>query len=83
MGSVGKEVKAQVLVMIFVLLVSAIQPLMAIRPLDDHREVAVAMAMPEELSRLVLEVLPRGPVYQGPSTCTNVPGRKGASCPNS
>ncbi|KAK1311198.1 hypothetical protein QJS10_CPA08g00182 [Acorus calamus] len=81
MGSVGKEVKAQVLV-ILVLLVSAIQPLMAIRPLDDQ-VAAMAMAMPEELSRLVLEVLPRGPVHQGPSTCTNVPGRKGASCPNS
>ncbi|KAK1310855.1 hypothetical protein QJS10_CPA08g00177 [Acorus calamus] len=53
---------------------------MAIRPLDDHR--AVAMAMPEELSQLVLELLPRGPVNRGPSTCTNVPGRKGASCPN-
>ncbi|KAK1296246.1 hypothetical protein QJS10_CPB15g01965 [Acorus calamus] len=81
MGSVGKEVKAQVLV-ILVLLVSAIQPLMAIRPLDDQAA-AMAIAMPEELSRLVLEVLPRGPVHQGPSTCTNVSGHKGASCPNS
>ncbi|KAK1296243.1 hypothetical protein QJS10_CPB15g01966 [Acorus calamus] len=81
MGYVGKEaVKAQLVIL--VLLVSSIQPLMAIRPLDDHRTVAVVMAMPEELSRLVLEVLPRGPVHGGPSTCTNVPGRKGASCPN-
>ncbi|KAK1256744.1 hypothetical protein QJS04_geneDACA013119 [Acorus gramineus] len=77
MGSVGKEV-----VLILVLLVSTMQPLMAIRPLDDHRAAAVEMAMPEELSRLVLELLPRGPVHQGPSTCTNVPGRNGASCPN-
>ncbi|KAK1297589.1 hypothetical protein QJS10_CPB15g01970 [Acorus calamus] len=81
MGFVGKEVKAQLVML--VLLVSTIQPLMAIRPLDDYRAVAVAMAMPEELSRLVLEVLPRGPVNgPGPSTCTNVPGRNGAPCPN-
>ncbi|KAK1310859.1 hypothetical protein QJS10_CPA08g00179 [Acorus calamus] len=53
---------------------------MAIRPLDNHRVAAVAM--PEELSQLVLELLPRGPVNRGLSTCTNVPGRKGASCPN-
>ncbi|KAK1296241.1 hypothetical protein QJS10_CPB15g01968 [Acorus calamus] len=76
MGSVGKEV------LILVLLVSTMQSLMAIRPLDDHQVAAVAVAMPDELSLLVLEVLPRGPVHQGPSTCTNVPGRKGASCPN-
>ncbi|KAK1271159.1 hypothetical protein QJS04_geneDACA013121 [Acorus gramineus] len=78
MGYIGKEaIKAQLVIL--VLLVSSIQPLMAIRPLDDHPTVAV----PEELSRLVLEVLPKGPVHGGPSTCTNVPGRKGASsCPN-
>ncbi|KAK1256743.1 hypothetical protein QJS04_geneDACA024022 [Acorus gramineus] len=81
MGYVGKEaVRAQLVIL--VLLVSTIQPLMAIRPLDDHRTAAVETAMPEELSLLVLEFLPRGPVHQGPSTCTNVPGRKGASCPN-
>ncbi|KAK1296242.1 hypothetical protein QJS10_CPB15g01969 [Acorus calamus] len=61
-----EAVKAQLVIL--VLLVSTMQPLLAIRPLDDHRTAVVKTAMPEELSLLALEVLPRGPVHRGPST---------------
>ncbi|KAK1313529.1 hypothetical protein QJS10_CPA06g01882 [Acorus calamus] len=56
---------------------SVVRPVPAIRPLED------LWALEQLSGGLMLEALPRGPVTpSGPSTCTNVPNRGGASCLN-
>ncbi|KAK1288856.1 hypothetical protein QJS10_CPB19g01157 [Acorus calamus] len=57
--------------------VSVVRPVPAIRPLEGW------WALEQLGGGLMLEALSRGPVTpSGPSTCTNVPNRGGAPCPN-